>query len=86
MDYTTVNKIEKARKYADERGRIVFSDFSVTIQGDHGTHSVSYHKAEWNCDCDYFAHHGFCSHTMTMQRLLGVMLPPEWREDMAPAV
>jgi hypothetical protein len=85
MESGIISKIEKARRYAEEPTRIVFSDFSVTVQGDHRTHNVAYHKAQWTCDCDYFATRGYCSHTMAMERVLGVMLPPEWREELVPA-
>ncbi len=85
MDSGIIGKIEKARRYAEEPTRIVFSAFECTVQGDNSPHTVSYDKAQWSCDCDYFVTHGYCSHTMAMERVLGVMLPPEWREDAVPA-
>ena len=85
MESGTISKVEKARRYADEPTRIVFSDFTATIQGDHRTHTVSYNKAKWHCDCEFFATHNYCSHSMAFERILGVMLPPEWREEMVPA-
>jgi len=82
MDSAMIGKIEKARRYAEDTSRVIFSQFKVTVNGDHGPHAVSYDKGQWSCDCDFFAKRKVCSHTMTMERILGVMLPPEWREGM----
>ncbi len=82
MDSAMIGKIQKAKRYAQETDRVVFSEFEVSIKGDHGRHAVSYHKGQWHCDCDFFTTRGVCSHTMTLERILGEMLPPEWREDL----
>ena len=78
MDSAMIGKIEKAKRYAEDRSRVVFSEFKVTINGDHDRHAVSYNKGHWTCDCDFFSKRGVCSHTMTMERILGEMLPPDW--------
>jgi hypothetical protein len=75
MDSGMIGKIEKARRYAEEPERIVFEEFHVTIKGDHDSHLVSFVGGQWNCDCGFFARRGLCSHTMTLERVLGVMLP-----------
>lgn len=85
MDSGIIGKIEKARRYAEEPTRIVFTDFTVTLQGDNRPHTVSYHQGKWSCDCEFVKTHGYCSHTMALERVLGVMLPPEWREELVPA-
>ncbi|MFN8497061.1 MAG: hypothetical protein U0641_04335 [Anaerolineae bacterium] len=85
MDSAIISKIEKARRYSAEPSRVVFSQFTATVQGDHRAHTVTYAKGEWHCDCDYFAHRHYCSHTMTLERLLGVMIPPEWSEELQPS-
>lgn len=74
MDYGMIGKIEKAKIYAEERERIEFESFRVTIQGDNSGHSVGYDHGTWDCDCDYFASHAVCGHTMTMERLLKDMV------------
>lgn len=76
MDYALIGKIEKAKIYAEERERIQFDAFNLTIEGDHSDHHVSYEQGEWSCDCDFFNSRGYCSHTMAMERILGNMLPP----------
>ena len=34
MDYGLIGKIEKAKRYAEERERIQFSSFTARIKGD----------------------------------------------------
>ncbi len=77
MDSGMIGKIEKAKRYAQEPERIHFEQFQVTFQGTNGYHTVTFDKGRWGCTCRFFAGRGVCSHTMAMERLLGVMLPPE---------
>jgi hypothetical protein len=70
-----IGKIEKAMRYASEPERVVFSEFRVTLEGDHRNHSVGFAQGSWTCDCETFHQSGYCSHTMTMERLLRSMLP-----------
>jgi hypothetical protein len=77
MDSGMIGKIQKARLYAEEPERIRFERFQVSIQGENSEHTVSYDQGLWRCTCNFFASRGVCSHTMAMERLLGVMLPPE---------
>jgi len=76
MDSSMINKIEKAKRYAQELDRIRFNEFKVTFQGDHDTYTVSYNEGKWTCGCHFFSRRGICSHTMAMERILGPMLPP----------
>lgn len=82
MDSGMIGKIQKAKRYAEEPERIRFEQFRVAIQGTNAQHTVAYDQGGWQCTCNFFATRGVCSHTMAMERLLGVMLPPE---AMAPA-
>jgi hypothetical protein len=77
MDSGMIGKIEKAKRYAEEPERIRFEQFQVTIQGTNSQHALTYDQGTWHCTCNYFATRGVCSHTMAMERLLGIMLPPE---------
>jgi len=74
MDSGRISKIQKARVYAEEPQRVTFKSFEVSFQGNHDTYRVTYNDGKWSCGCAYFAKHGICSHTMTMERLLGPML------------
>lgn len=74
MDSGMIGKIEKARRYAEQLDRISFSEFKVILKGDNSTHLVSFTDDGWSCDCGFFARRRLCSHTMAMERVLGVML------------
>jgi hypothetical protein len=75
MDSGMIGKIQKAKRYAQEPERIRFEQFGVTFQGNHDTYTVTYEGGRWQCGCRFFASRGVCSHTMTLERLLGPMLP-----------
>ncbi len=77
MDSGMISKIQKARRYAEERDRITFDNFEVTFRGEHDTYRVSYRKGHWSCRCGFFAQRGVCSHTMALERILMGMLVPE---------
>lgn len=75
MDSGMIGKIQKAKRYAEQLDRIRFDAFKVNIEGDNSGHLVSYSEGQWSCDCGFFASRGVCSHTMALERILGVMLP-----------
>lgn len=77
LDYGMVNKIQKAKTYASEPERIHFQQLKVEFDGNNGNHEVEFDGEHWRCDCSYFRGHGTCSHTMAMERVLGVMAPHE---------
>ncbi len=74
MDSGMIGKIEKAKRYAQERNRIHFSEFTVTFDGENNSHTVHYTKSEWKCDCDFFLTRGRCSHTMALEMILEGMI------------
>jgi hypothetical protein len=74
MDSGMISKIQKAKRYAEERDRIVFEEFKVTFQGEHSVYHVLYANGKWTCQCDFFQQRGICSHTMAMERVLDPML------------
>ena len=75
MDYGMIGKIEKARRYAEERHRIHFNSFDVTFEGTNSQHTVTHHNGVWTCTCNFFQSRGVCSHTMALERILEGMLP-----------
>lgn len=75
MNSSLISKIDKAKRYAQERDRIRFSEFKVQFHGENSDHAVSYQDGRWQCSCSFFSHHGLCSHTMALERILGEMLP-----------
>jgi hypothetical protein len=74
MDYGMIGKIEKAKRYAEERERIRFESFRATFDGDNNPHAVEFSSGIWKCDCDFFVRRGVCSHTMALERVLERML------------
>jgi hypothetical protein len=72
MDSGMIGKIEKAKRYAQERQRFHFEAFTVS---ENNTHRVNFGKDAWNCDCDYFQNHRVCTHTMALEELLKGMIP-----------
>jgi hypothetical protein len=77
MDFGLISKRDKARRYAEERERFTFEQFKVSIKGENNDHFVSYQEGKWNCDCDYFASHQYCGHTMSLEIILNQMLKEE---------
>ena len=75
MDYGMIGKIEKAKRYADERDRISFDELKVTFDGTNNPHTVHFTNGEWQCDCDFFQTRGRCSHTIALEIILKDMLP-----------
>jgi len=74
MDYGLIGKIEKAKRYAEERDRIEFTEFKVTFKGENNDHAVIYNKGQWHCDCDFFQTRGRCSHSMALEMILEDMV------------
>jgi hypothetical protein len=74
MDYGMIGKIEKAKRYAEQRDRIVFEQFRTTFDGENNPHTVEYIDGVWRCDCDFFLTRNVCSHTMAIERILEGML------------
>ncbi len=76
MNSSLISKIEKARKYAEERDeRLRFESFRVHIQGDNSRHVVELTNGVFSCDCDFFVGWSSCSHVMAIERVLGGTIP-----------
>jgi len=76
VNSSVIGKIEKAKRYAQERERIRFTSLSIRFHGENGDHNVELAGGRWRCTCDVFAGYGACAHTMAMERVLEGMLPP----------
>lgn len=71
MDSAMIAKISKAREYADEPERMTLNSFSVIFSGRHQSYAVGFQHGKWQCECDFFAQRGVCSHTMAVEKVLG---------------
>ena len=85
MDSGMISKIEKARRYAEDKGRVSFIQFEVSLRGDNSAHTVHFNNGVWECGCRFFGQRGVCSHTMAMERILEGMLPEAGPMDSEPA-
>ena len=77
LDSGMINKIQKAKMYADEPERIHIRELRVDFDGKNSPHKVEFRQDRWTCDCGYFRNHRTCSHVMAIDRVLGVMAPSE---------
>ena len=75
MDSGLISKIEKGIKYSREPERFEFRQLQVNVRGAHTTHAVEYQQGTWRCDCEFFITHHQCSHTIAIEKVLGLMLP-----------
>jgi hypothetical protein len=71
MDYGMIGKIEKAKRYAEQKDRIHIETLTVTFEGENNPHTVHLENSAWKCDCSFFQSRGVCSHTMALEKVLG---------------
>ncbi len=79
MQSSLIGKIEKAKRYAEEKDRVTFCELSVKFRGENNTYNTGYKDGKWHCSCSFFSSWGLCSHTMALEKILVNMLPPEAR-------
>ena len=77
MHSSLIGKVEKANRYARELDRISIDSLSLTFRGDNDTHHVDLDAGQWHCTCHYFDSWGSCVHLLTLQKVMGVMLPED---------
>lgn len=83
MQSDLINKIDKARRYAEEPERISLSNIQATFRGGND-HEVILQDGAWQCDCHFFSRWQTCSHIMALQRVLSPMLSPTARRAGSP--
>ena len=81
MHSSIIGKIEKAKRYAQERDRVTFREFMVQFRGENDTHTIGYKEGKWNCSCNFFSHWSVCGHTMALQKMLAEMIPTEVEDE-----
>ncbi len=74
MDSGLIGKLEKAKRYAEDRHRFLFNQFDLTFHGDNNEHHVTYNKGVFTCDCEFFLTHKRCGHSMALEILLKDMI------------
>lgn len=74
MDASMINKIQKAKEYAEEPDRVTFHNLTVEFHGDNGTYTLSLGPDGWSCTCPGFQKYGICPHVMAIEKLFKPML------------
>jgi len=74
MDYGLIGKLEKAKRYAEDRKRFRFNKFDLIFHGDNNEHHVTYDNGVFQCDCEFFLTHKRCGHSMALEILLKDMI------------
>lgn len=74
MDYGMIGKIEKAKRYAEERDRITFNSLTVQFKGDNSSYLITLGPDGWDCNCPGFRTYGICPHIMALEKMLRPML------------
>ena len=74
MDYGMIGKIEKAKRYAEERDRITFNSLTAQFNGDNSSYTITLGADGWDCTCPGFRSHSICPHIMSLERLFRPML------------
>jgi hypothetical protein len=77
MRSSLIGKIEKARRYAKEPGRVTLSGLPADFHGENAEHKLSYSDGKWSCTCDFFGQWETCSHVMALQEMFKQELPKE---------
>jgi nucleoside-triphosphatase THEP1 len=67
-----IKKITKAQKYLLTPDRFFVGQDKQTLklQGDHDLHELSQVGNTWSCNCDFFALHQICSHTIATEEFI----------------
>ena len=86
MHSSLIGKIEKANRYARETDRITFEELALTFRGDNDTHRVALDAGGWQCTCHFFESWNSCVHILTLQKVLGQMLPESAQTSIFTAV
>lgn len=88
MNSSLIGKIEKAKRYAQERGRMHVRGLRVDFDGENDRHEVALEGDAWRCSCEFFGGWGACAHTMALERILDGMLAksPLYQQAMAGSV
>ena len=77
MNSSLISKVEKARRYAEERDRVRFQEFEVIFEGENGQYIVAMSGDEFTDSSSSFQTQGTSSHIMALQRILAPMLSDE---------
>lgn len=74
MDASMINKIQRAKEYAQEPERVTFHTLVLEFRGDNNSYTVALGPDGWSCTCPGFQKFSICPHLMTIEKLFKPML------------
>jgi hypothetical protein len=77
MDNSMINKIQKAKEYAEQPERVTLHSLGVTFAGDNDTYQLSLGNDGWSCSCPGYQKYGICPHIMAIEKIFKPMLKRE---------
>ncbi|HIE24575.1 MAG TPA: hypothetical protein EYP74_01095 [Anaerolineales bacterium] len=75
MDSGMIGKIQKAKRYAQERERFTIETLVISVDGTNNGHKVELKDGKLTCTCDFFQSREYCSHTMALEEIMKGMEP-----------
>lgn len=70
-----IGKIQKAKRYAQERERFKIETLAVSVNGTNNAHHVTLKEGKLMCTCNFYSTREFCSHTMAIEEIMKGMAP-----------
>ncbi len=77
MDASMINKIQKAKEYADQPERATFNSLTVEFRGDNSVYIVQLGNDGWSCTCPGFQKYAICPHIMALEKLFKPIIKRE---------
>lgn len=75
MDSGMIGKIQKAKRYAQERERFHLEALEIAVDGTNNQHRVTLVEGKLVCTCDFYQSREYCSHTMAIEEIMKGMEP-----------
>lgn len=75
MDSGMIGKVQKAKRYAQERERFHLEKLEIAVDGTNNQHHVSLKDGTLVCTCDFYQTREYCSHTMAIEEIMKGMEP-----------
>ena len=70
-----IGKIQKAKRYAQERERFTIEELVISVDGTNNGHKVTLKDGTLCCTCDFYQSREYCSHTMAVEEIMNGMRP-----------
>lgn len=77
MDASMINKIQKAKEYAQQPERATFNSLTVEFRGDNSNYQVTLSNDGWSCTCPGFQKYAICPHIMSIEKLFKPLIKRE---------